>query len=88
MANLVAPSATAPNELRLRVVRASHLHAPGGKMIGLKKHKADAVVQLAVPDNLVPVILGTKGTTLRDLMNYSGAAIKVGSWRLLIHSYS
>ena len=36
-----------------------------------------SVVQLSVPDPLIPFILGTKGKTLRDLMSYSGASIKV-----------
>ena len=39
------------------------------------------MVQLAVPDALVPCLLGPKGATLRELMAYSGAAIKVGATR-------
>jgi hypothetical protein len=57
--------------------RQHHHHHTSGSRASDGMSGVPAVVQLAVPDSFVPCILGTKGSTLRDLMNYSGANIKV-----------
>ena len=57
-----------------------------GRDFSSRQQHAACVVQLAVPDNLIPCILGPKGATLHDLMAYSGANIKV-SWHPLIQEH-
>jgi len=44
------------------------------------------MVQLAVADWMVPCLLGTKGATLRELMAYSRATIKV-RFRMCVFFY-
>lgn len=50
----------------------------------LQQQQHSSTLQLAVPDNLIPCLLGVKGAALNEMMAYSGAVIKISQRNELI----